>query len=457
VTDHPTQSAQLKKAENLSERYVEDGLSLARKYGPSIRMIVQILDGGQDIEYGYRQTLSSEAQDLVRTNRYIFNTLESSGLAEAPSSAVIFLRPSSLIKRYAYEFFVPTAEIARQLSVAALTVSSQDQQRFFSQMSSYPSTRSAAGWIFENFMHTRLTERDGHVRALDANYKEHDIPIVTSIITGSVEDLKSAPASFYWRPGESTFPGIDAVARDQNDIWAFQCTVSRRQRSTIDGLERVAQAIGIRESNWHLVIVGSEMPVAQSARAKQARLLEATKRWSSVKTFACELTLRSEAERLITLMSSVACLRLKHDKSSWFSRKNRAWMASRTRKCGTPREETRSGTTKVHSASCGVRINTSVACVCVFRGLRARWQAGQALSLGMVVALDSRRGDCRAGSSRGKKGGYVQSVKGWGSGDHRVKNEVKKSRALWSAPMGKAAAAPKNVAFSSSSSRCGAK
>jgi hypothetical protein len=56
-----------------------------------------------------------------------------------------------------------------------------------------------------------------------------------------------------------------------------------------------------------------------------------------------------------------------------------------------------------------------------------------------------------------KKGGYVQSVERWGSGDHRVKNEVKKSRALWSAPMGKAAVAPKNVAFSSSSSRCGAK
>jgi hypothetical protein len=157
----------------------------------------------------------------VDNDRNIFNSLKSSNLEKAPSSTVIFIRPSSLTKRHNYEFFVPTAEVALQLSTAALAASNQGQQRFFSHMSSYPFTRSAAGWIFENFMHTRLTDKIGHVRALDVNYKEHDIPIVTSIITGPVDALKSAPASFYWRPGESKFPGIDAVARDQEDIWAF--------------------------------------------------------------------------------------------------------------------------------------------------------------------------------------------------------------------------------------------
>jgi hypothetical protein len=298
---------QLQKVGKRREQYVEDGLSLARKYGPSVRVIVQLLDRGQDDEDSYRHTLLSDAYDLVDNDRNIniFNSLESSNLEEASSSTVIFIRPSSLTKRHNYEFFAPTAEVALQLSTAVLAASNQDQQRFFSHMSSHPSTRTAAGWIFENFMHTHLTDKIGHVRALDANYKEHGIPIITNTITGPVDVLKSAPACFYWRPGESTFPGIDAVARDQEDIWAFQCTISRRQPSTIDGLERIAQAIGIPESNWHLVIVGSEMSAAQSAREQQAGILSKTDDWANVETYAYALTLHDKADRLTALMSSV--------------------------------------------------------------------------------------------------------------------------------------------------------
>jgi hypothetical protein len=295
----------LKEVRTVPEGYVEDGLALAGKYGPCIRTIIQLLKGGRTREATFRQDLATQASALVSSERNIFNNFSSADITEAPHSSLIFIRPSSAEERHTYEFCVPTPEIARLLSAAVVTASNQEQHRFFTRMSTHPSTRSAAGWIYENFVHIRLTEKDGHVRAFDMSSHGHDIPTTTRIITGTVVELTSAEAPFYWRPGQSNFAGIDAIALFNHEIWAFQCTINSRHRSVITGLAKIAESLESTEWKWQLVIVGPIMSAAQSVQARQAALLAETAEWSRVKIYACELTLNTAEDRLTTLLLEV--------------------------------------------------------------------------------------------------------------------------------------------------------
>jgi hypothetical protein len=47
------------------------------------------------------------------------------------------------------------------------------------------------------------------------------------------------PFSFYWRPREPNFEGLDAVIRDHDTAWGVQYTIRAKHGSVTEGLTQV--------------------------------------------------------------------------------------------------------------------------------------------------------------------------------------------------------------------------
>jgi hypothetical protein len=91
-------------------------------------------------------------------------------------------------------------------------------------LSKHPSLRTAAGWLFESYAHVVLSDPN---RSPLPTYIRNEtaapsIPPPNEIRSGSTA-LKTIqpPFSFYWRPREPNFEGLDAVIRDHDTAWGY--------------------------------------------------------------------------------------------------------------------------------------------------------------------------------------------------------------------------------------------
>jgi hypothetical protein len=315
-------SAQLREVNRTYS--AERGLRSASEFGPSIRNILRC-SINPNLETQLRTDISAAARKLVTGGDSIFSHIGALDFSDKTVlSNLIFVRPQSPAERYLYRLVIPTPWIARALATAVIGVQNAHQHTFFLGMTMHPSTRAAAGWIFENFMHARLTSNDGSVPGYDHARQPCLIPTTTTLVPGTNQGLESSASDFYWRPGHAGFPGIDAVLRRGTEIWVFRSTISYRHGSIEEGLPAVANHLGSHDVHgqpwrWHLVIVGSSREEAESWRVAQARKLRQSSEseWKELATYACELTFGpdeqsradmflSEARRFPPLVHTVA-------------------------------------------------------------------------------------------------------------------------------------------------------
>ncbi|KAI0696939.1 hypothetical protein BC835DRAFT_831801 [Cytidiella melzeri] len=159
---------------------------------------------------------------------------------------LIFVRPESKEARAVCKGYIPTTHLVTILANALIDKQTAQQNLAFSHMSRHAATRSAAGWIFENFMHVRLTTVYKPISCVDRNDRVTNIVIPTTenFVTGTLDQLNSSTLPCYWRPGTSGFPGIDSVIRTRDELWVFRATVGRHRGTANEGLTCLSQHLG---------------------------------------------------------------------------------------------------------------------------------------------------------------------------------------------------------------------
>jgi hypothetical protein len=261
-------STQLHKVDG---KYDTDrGLFLTRELGPCIRTVLQCLK--PSAEAVFRKDLSFDAQMLVERSATIFADIGLLDFSDSAfSSSLIFVRPLSLTERYTHRLVIPTPTIARVLSTAVLRVTNAEQHIFFSRARWYPSIEAAAGWMYENLMHARLTVADGSIPGVDHEWQPCQIPTTTRIVPVIRDALLASDHLFYWRPLEANVSGIAPVILHDTRIWVFRTTINSMRASAIKGLDVVAQLFGPHDAkgrpwSWRLVAIGLSVEEAESLR-----------------------------------------------------------------------------------------------------------------------------------------------------------------------------------------------
>jgi hypothetical protein len=274
------------RTSTIMELNVERGVGLFKKYGPSPRVIVEILLK-PGLESDYLAAVKSGAVALASRFSEMFFEVEMLDFTSDLSSKIFTVRRGPKRLR------IPTAFLASTLAVAVSAQSAALQNTFFMMLSGHASLRSAAGWMFENFAHVRFSDPKGIIPMkgyLHGDPNAHTIPTAPMISGPSVLSSIQPPFNFYWRPLEPNFPGIDALIRVDYIVWALQFTISasHSRRTTTKGLDEVRKKMNHKGGvEWRLVMVCPTLQDAKSLRDRQAL----TGGWKNTPVYACELPL----------------------------------------------------------------------------------------------------------------------------------------------------------------------
>ena len=268
-------------------------MALFRTYGPNPRTIISILQCPED-EADYIDDAINAATNLAKDFPRIFQQIERANFS-SDISKIFYLRPHPE-RRSKPVLSIPTSFLAKTLGVSVASQVAVQQNSFFSILTSHPSLRSAAGWLFENYAHAYFSDKP-----MQVYHSDHPNPIFVPVperrIAGrtALKNIQS-PFNFYWRPREPNYTGIDALIRSGNIVWALQFTISTSHCSSTDGLEKARNDMGFKKNtDWRLVMVGTKLSDAVSARDNQ-RL---TNGWEATPVYACELPLGEFQEQSI--------------------------------------------------------------------------------------------------------------------------------------------------------------
>jgi hypothetical protein len=270
----------------VSKLDIQHGLTLFHKYGSAVRAIIDILGGMEDeeIHVGDIQTaanklaMKSSLEDLL-TLDYSFNI----------SSKLFMLGPNNLVVRQP-ALTIPSAFLSKTIGLALARSAAAQQHKIFAMLSSHPSLRSPAGWMFENIAHVIFADRKrSPLHTFDCNSRKSTLPTPKEVISGTTALGRiRQPFDFYWRPRAPNFEGVDAVIRFGDEVWALQFTVSSYRRAATNGLAEVHKTMNHqRNVNYRLVMVGSTQSEAESARDSQ----NLTGQWAKTPVYACVLPL----------------------------------------------------------------------------------------------------------------------------------------------------------------------
>lgn len=257
-------------------------------YGPNVRNLMTFISDDRQRnlhEDAIRRAASRIAHNMHATCFSLQELDFSTGSDDSDEvlSSVIFVKPASRdddLGRGQPALYIPTKYLAQELAAHLVAADDASQHRFFAWMSGHPSSRPAAGWIFENYMHAYLTSPTSSAVALDGTLS---IPIVSNIAAGTLVGLRASEPPFYWRPSSVNpdFPGIDAVVHTGTDVWVLQATtgIGSTRRTPAEGLQKLAEEISAgpspspstqsnipesTESSMRFVVVGPDMQAARS-------------------------------------------------------------------------------------------------------------------------------------------------------------------------------------------------
>ena len=265
---------------------VAHGSTLFHRYGSNVRIIVDILNTPSQ-EAIYLNQVQAAAGKIAREFSTTFQELLNLDFRSKDASSKIFmLRPKDLGSREPV-LTIPTTFLLKTFALALSRSADAQQHAVFAMFNSHPTLRSPAGWIFENMAHVVVASpKRPQLKMYNGANREFSLPAPEEMISGNsaLRGVKEQFRSFYWRPRESNYEGVDAVLRRGNDVWALQYTVSRSHRAATNGLTEVCKAMNqVRRVRWHLVMIGATLSEAESARDSQ----KLTDPWDKTPVYAC--------------------------------------------------------------------------------------------------------------------------------------------------------------------------
>ena len=243
-------------------------------------------------EEHYLSQVQGAAAKFARNYRTIIGNLDMLDYGADNSSVIFAAKPTRSHKEA--RVIIPTDFLCATLGVALSREAEAECQKAFIM---HLSLSSAAGWIFEHSAHLYVAnDVRPQIRIYMQSREGPAIPPVEdsksgNTFLGSIQ----APFNFYWRPREVNFPGVDALIRCGNEVWLLQYTISRTHKPADKGIDRVRGMMNNQTGvTWYLVILGSNLADAESARRTLARHLSS----SGVTVYAGTLPLQW-GERLL--------------------------------------------------------------------------------------------------------------------------------------------------------------
>ncbi|KAF8330992.1 hypothetical protein F5887DRAFT_895307, partial [Amanita rubescens] len=230
-------SRELQTLLTLCDLNLRKGMDLFEKYGPSPRMIIQILTGNVDL---YEREVNTAAFALASKLSALpdLDNLDFSDI----SSKIFTVTPKNNLSRGEHTLTIPTSFLSQTFGSAMSRQAAAQQHTFFRMLKSYPAFCGAGGCLFKVYGHNRLS--DPTRQPLEAHSPDgvYHIRAPAKMIAGNTA-LKSMqePFNFYWRPAEPNFEGVDAIIRFENHVWALQYTISKNHRAATNGLIKVRQ------------------------------------------------------------------------------------------------------------------------------------------------------------------------------------------------------------------------
>jgi hypothetical protein len=256
-------------------------------YGPCARTILNLYRHPED-EHLQLNLVADATSHIAHGGIALLNSLHTlnfpSTLNQTPSS-LIFVRPFSKENRSQTKLFIPTLFLEKKLALAIAEVDNAQLQTVFSWMSGHSLTRTAAGWMFENFVHAWLTSKGNKIAVFNEDDHSTFIQTTTHSIPGTLDALRAhfANPPLYWRPSQNNFPGIDAVLCTGSEIWAIQATIAYKHSSAEQGLQKLLQTLGNSViGQLRLLVVGNNTGNAQV-------VLKNMKPWKQIPIYYCNL------------------------------------------------------------------------------------------------------------------------------------------------------------------------
>ncbi|KAF8351822.1 hypothetical protein F5887DRAFT_932526 [Amanita rubescens] len=287
-----------------------EGKDLFEKYGPSPRIIIDILTKTIK-EDTYESEVITAAATLAGDFSYGFLQLESLDFGADISSKIFTVRPK--MSRWDRYLEIPTSFLCHIFGLAMSRQEAAQQLAFFRIFNGHPSFRDAGRWLFEDYAHNRLSDSERKpLEAYSLDGTVRHIPVPDKMIVGSTA-LKhiQPPHNFYWRPVKPNFKGVNAIIRSGDDVWVLQYTMIGEHKALTDGLVEIRDGMNHKRNvKWHLVIIGSYLMNALDARDEQK--LGDDWKWTTVQVYASELSLGQfnelHARRLETVLNDAELL-----------------------------------------------------------------------------------------------------------------------------------------------------
>ena len=161
------------------------GRSLFDKYGPSPRIIIDILIDNFN-ENEYENEVKTSAYKLAAEFSTVFPELGDLNFGDKISSEVFTVRPKKNKSRGSYTLENPTIFLNRTFGLAMSRQAAAQQHTFFRILSNHPFFCDAAGWLFEDYAHNRLSEpMSNSLVVYSLNDAVHRIPVPAKMIAGS--------------------------------------------------------------------------------------------------------------------------------------------------------------------------------------------------------------------------------------------------------------------------------
>jgi len=270
---------------------------LFQKYGSNIRAIVDIL-GTPAKEDTYLTDVRAGASNFANDFLTVLSDLRNLDFGSKVSSKIFTVRPDNLVSRQPV-LRIPTSFLAATLGLALARQAVAQQHAAFTMLSKHPSLRTAAGWLFENYAHVVLSDPN---RAPLPTYIRNETeppsippPIEMKLGSTALKNIQP-PFSFYWRPREPNFEGLDAIIRHDNKVWGLQYTIRAKDGSVTEGLTQVRTDMNHKRGvKFRVAMLGSEQADAESARDNQ----KLTGTWRNTPICACVLPMVNVDERLL--------------------------------------------------------------------------------------------------------------------------------------------------------------
>jgi len=210
-------------------------------------------------------------------------------------SHVLFAwRPKAEGVRDAARAEIPTEHLCGLVTRELAIVDKSQQSNFFSRIREHPWMKGLSSYVFQKFVHVRLTAHASSLRAEPAKRSLtylKSVPVCGTVIPlnglSKLREANKHPLPSYWRPTSTSFTSVNAIICTDKKIILLQSAVAPAHEVRVTGLDDIRKNLpgGFEEAReLYFVFVTNEERFSALLRV---RGLMGHSRWDGLKIHSC--------------------------------------------------------------------------------------------------------------------------------------------------------------------------